>query len=208
MAEMNQMLTQMQHMGGVMAEMTAKIQQLEGEKETGIHKPGGIIKDPSSAAGLLWIRRSLAYQLAIFEALTTEGNEDMTLTQATQIAYDKELLQYHAWMLKAVFGRVIASVPSKEVRRARAKSGRRLSRRSLLISRCATPLVLFHLFLLTHHSRLQVFGEKVAAPGVPEAQRRAVVEGDMKEFVDIVGPVLECWKKVYGELDLEDSRKV
>ena len=34
MAEMNQMLTQMQHMGGVMAEMTAKIQQLEGEKET------------------------------------------------------------------------------------------------------------------------------------------------------------------------------
>ena len=138
---------------------------LEAEKKTGIHQPGGINKDPSSAAGLLWIRRSLSYQLVIFQELI-KGDE-VTLQCATQISYDQELLPFHAWMLKTVFGRVIASVPTRE---------------NL---------------------------EKALLPKTDDADlRKNVSDKDMKEFVDLVGPVLEQWRAVYAELDLEDVRKV
>jgi len=47
---------------------------LSSEVDAGIHKPGGILKDPSGAVGFLWMRRSIAYQHALFKAIT-EGTE-------------------------------------------------------------------------------------------------------------------------------------
>jgi hypothetical protein len=84
---------------------------LVGEKATGIHKPGGVNKDPSSAAGLLWMRRSIAYQLAFFEKHLNAPNE--TFVQAAEKAYAQELEPFHGWLLKKIFGKVVSNVPSK-----------------------------------------------------------------------------------------------
>ncbi len=137
---------------------------LEGEKATGIHKPGGMNADPSSAAGLLWMRRSITFQLAIFENMLAEP--DNSLTVSTNKAYKDELEPFHAWLLKSIFTRVISNVPSKEG-----------------------------------------FAEKLA-PSVQEFHRQAIVTKDMKDFVERVGPVVKLWKKIFGELGLEDTRKV
>jgi len=138
---------------------------LQGEKETGIHKPGGINKDPSSAAGLLWMRRSISFQVAIFEALLA-GGETATLPAATGKAYADELEVYHGWLLKKIFGKVISSSPSRES-----------------------------------------FAEKLA-PNVIDSMRQVVVDRDMATFCEKLNPILEQWKSVYAELDLEDVRKV
>jgi hypothetical protein len=80
---------------------------------------------------------------------------------------DKELLPFHAWMLKAVFGRVIASVPSRD---------------NL---------------------------EKALMPKLEDGDlRKNVADRDMGEFVSVVGPILEQWRVLYKDADLEDYRKV
>mmetsp|Transcript_16182 Transcript_16182/g.33186 ORF Transcript_16182/g.33186 Transcript_16182/m.33186 type:complete len:542 (+) Transcript_16182:24-1649(+) len=85
---------------------------LVAEKATGIHKPGGVNKDPSSAAGLLWMRRSISFQLAFFEASLVPDSG--TFVQAAEKAYVMELEPFHGWLLKKIFGKVIANIPSKE----------------------------------------------------------------------------------------------
>lgn len=42
---------------------------LEYEKELGVHGPDGRLKDPSGAMGLLWIRRSLAFQERMYSLI-------------------------------------------------------------------------------------------------------------------------------------------
>ena len=37
---------------------------LRAELGTNIHKPGGVLKDPSAAIALVWARRSLAFQVS------------------------------------------------------------------------------------------------------------------------------------------------
>ncbi|GMH69209.1 hypothetical protein TL16_g05101 [Triparma laevis f. inornata] len=136
---------------------------LVAEKATGMHKPGGMNKDPSTAAGLLWMRRSISFQLEIFKALL--GKED-SLKAANAVAYEKELEMYHGWLLKKIFSKVISSSPSREN-----------------------------------------FEEKLA-PSVVEGNRRRIVEQDMQVFCDSLGPIVEAWRAVFKELDLEDLRKV
>ncbi|GMH94808.1 hypothetical protein TrVE_jg9944 [Triparma verrucosa] len=136
---------------------------LVAEKASGMHKPGGMNKDPSTAAGLLWMRRSISFQLEIFKALL--GKED-SLKAANATAYEKELEMFHGWLLKKIFSKVISSSPSRES-----------------------------------------FEEKLA-PSVVEGNRRRIVEQDMKEFCDVLVPIVEAWRGVFKELDLEDLRKV
>ncbi|GMH50777.1 hypothetical protein TrRE_jg4786 [Triparma retinervis] len=85
---------------------------LVGEKDTGIHKPGGVNKDPSSAAGLLWMRRSIAYQLTFFQKHLNSPDE--SFVQAAEKAYAEELEPFHGWLLKKIFGKVVSNVPTKE----------------------------------------------------------------------------------------------
>jgi len=136
---------------------------LTAEKATGIHKPGGVNKDPSSAAGLLWMRRSVSFQVAIFNACLESPNG--TFVEASEKAYVKELEPFHGWLLKKIFGKVIANVPSKTD-----------------------------------------FEEKIA-PNVT-CNRSEVVDRDIKYFVAKVGPIVQVWREVFADLDLEDVRKV
>mmetsp|Transcript_9110 Transcript_9110/g.19541 ORF Transcript_9110/g.19541 Transcript_9110/m.19541 type:complete len:377 (-) Transcript_9110:111-1241(-) len=72
---------------------------LMAEVEAGIHKPGGILKDPSGAVGFLWMRRSIAYQHALFEALTV-GAEPR---QAAYDAYRSTLMPFHGWAMRRLY---------------------------------------------------------------------------------------------------------
>ena len=72
---------------------------LMAEVEAGIHKPGGILKDPSGAVGFLWMRRSIAYQHALFQALCfgTEPKE------AAFSAYRSTLMPFHGWAMRRLY---------------------------------------------------------------------------------------------------------
>jgi len=80
---------------------------LEFEKELGVHhhdprKAGQVhLKDPSAAIGLLWIRRSLAFQYRLYKRLLE--NEDVDPRDAAMAAYQKELRPYHSWTLQRIF---------------------------------------------------------------------------------------------------------
>ena len=73
------------------------IEILEYEKELGIHGQDGVLADPSAAIGLLWIRRSLAFQYRMYELLLR--NPKMSGEDVALKAYAQELEPYHATTL-------------------------------------------------------------------------------------------------------------
>ena len=72
---------------------------LSAEVDAGIHKPGGILKDPSGAVGFLWMRRSIAYQHVLFKAVT-EGTEPK---EAAFDAYKSTLMTYHGAIMRRLY---------------------------------------------------------------------------------------------------------
>eukprot|EP00563_Minutocellus_polymorphus_P017393 CAMPEP_0197716630 /NCGR_PEP_ID=MMETSP1434-20131217/1453_1 /TAXON_ID=265543 /ORGANISM="Minutocellus polymorphus, Strain CCMP3303" /LENGTH=372 /DNA_ID=CAMNT_0043301019 /DNA_START=106 /DNA_END=1224 /DNA_ORIENTATION=+ len=72
---------------------------LSAEVDAGIHKPGGILKDPSGAVGFLWMRRSIAYQHALFKAVT-EGSDPK---EAAFDAYKTTLMAYHGAIMRRLY---------------------------------------------------------------------------------------------------------
>jgi len=72
---------------------------LSAEVDAGIHKPGGILKDPSGAVGFLWMRRSIAYQHVLFKAVT-EGTEPK---EAAFDAYKSTLMAYHGAIMRRLY---------------------------------------------------------------------------------------------------------
>jgi hypothetical protein len=73
---------------------------LEFEKESGIHGRNAELKDPSGAVGLLWIRRSLAFQHRMY-SLVLEKNQPPT--EAALQAYKETLEPYHGWALQQIY---------------------------------------------------------------------------------------------------------
>jgi len=84
---------------------------LQAEKDTGIHKSGGKLDHSGGADGMLWIRRSCQWVLAIMAELV---NGQPSLYEAAKAGYKKELAVYHGWFLQKVFGGVMWNLPSKE----------------------------------------------------------------------------------------------
>lgn len=72
---------------------------LSSEADAGIHKPGGILKDPSGAVGFLWMRRSIAYQHALFKAIT----EGVDPKDAAFDAYKSTLMAYHGAIMRRLY---------------------------------------------------------------------------------------------------------
>ena len=72
---------------------------LSSEADAGIHKPGGILKDPSGAVGFLWMRRSIAYQHALFKSII-EGAEPK---DAAFDAYKSTLMAYHGAIMRRLY---------------------------------------------------------------------------------------------------------
>lgn len=74
---------------------------LEYEKKTGVKQSGGRLKNPSAAVGLLWIRRSVAFQRRMNSILLERPH--LSSTTAALEAYHEELEPYHSWGLQKVY---------------------------------------------------------------------------------------------------------
>jgi len=83
---------------------------LEFERSKGIHD-GNRLKDPSAAMGLLWIRRSLAFQCDLYSSLTLRG---MHPREAAMLAYTKHLKPYHGWALGKLFTASLTQLPVRK----------------------------------------------------------------------------------------------
>lgn len=81
---------------------------LAHEKSAGIHN-GSNLDDSSAAVGLLWIRRSLAFQVQLFESVVWEEEPK----EAAYEAYQKQLSPYHGWMLRTVFPASFGQFPNR-----------------------------------------------------------------------------------------------
>mmetsp|Transcript_21390 Transcript_21390/g.46444 ORF Transcript_21390/g.46444 Transcript_21390/m.46444 type:complete len:269 (-) Transcript_21390:163-969(-) len=85
---------------------------LELERKGDIHN-GNVLSDPSAAMGLLWIRRSLAFQSHLFESLMSPDGQHPK--DAAYQAYNKHLSPYHGWMLRTVFPASLSQMPQRAV---------------------------------------------------------------------------------------------
>ena len=88
------------------------ISMLETERSLGIHD-GSVLRDSSAAMGLLWIRRSLAFQMDLFTSLMPSSTKSPT--DAAMDAYKKHLLPFHGWMLQRIFPMSLSQMPEREV---------------------------------------------------------------------------------------------
>ncbi|KAL7495880.1 hypothetical protein ACHAWT_004213 [Skeletonema menzelii] len=93
---------------------------LESERHSGIHEEGNLLANESAAMGLLWIRRSLAFQLDLFESsLVSEKGKDPDQEgphprDAAYEAYAKHLSPFHGWALRKVFPASLSQMPDRE----------------------------------------------------------------------------------------------
>lgn len=84
---------------------------LQIEKERGIHN-GSELQEKSAAMGLLWIRRSLKFQLDLYAALIHGANHPR---DAAYDAYAKHLGPFHGWALRKVFPASLSQMPERDV---------------------------------------------------------------------------------------------
>ncbi|KAL7530414.1 hypothetical protein ACHAXR_003486 [Thalassiosira sp. AJA248-18] len=85
---------------------------LELERSSDIHD-GNELQDPSAAMGLLWIRRSLAFQSHLYSSLIPPDGPHPK--DAANEAYNEHLSPYHGWMLRTVFPASLSQMPHREV---------------------------------------------------------------------------------------------
>jgi len=85
---------------------------LEKERESGIHD-GNMLKNASAAMGLLWIRRSLAFQLDLYTSLIPSNGQHPK--DAAMDAYYKTLSPYHGWLLQKAFPLSLSQMPDRKV---------------------------------------------------------------------------------------------
>mmetsp|Transcript_12139 Transcript_12139/g.29643 ORF Transcript_12139/g.29643 Transcript_12139/m.29643 type:complete len:347 (-) Transcript_12139:120-1160(-) len=84
---------------------------LECEKSRGIHN-GNQLQEKSAAMGLLWIRRSLAFQLDLYASLI---HGQVHPRDAAYSAYSKHLSPFHGWALRKVFPASLSQMPDRQV---------------------------------------------------------------------------------------------
>lgn len=82
------------------------------ERELGLHD-GNVLRDDSAAMGLLWIRRSLTFQMELYSSLLPSSTKSPS--DAAMEAYNEHLLPYHGWMLQKIFPMSLSQMPEKDV---------------------------------------------------------------------------------------------
>mmetsp|Transcript_8826 Transcript_8826/g.19041 ORF Transcript_8826/g.19041 Transcript_8826/m.19041 type:complete len:340 (+) Transcript_8826:347-1366(+) len=81
------------------------------EKSRGIHN-GDELHEKSAAMGLLWIRRSLKFQLDLYSSIISAEQHPR---EAAYGAYDKHLSPFHGWALRKVFPASLSQMPGRDV---------------------------------------------------------------------------------------------
>lgn len=85
---------------------------LELERDSGIHKNGTALLDPSAAIGLLWIRRSLAHHCHMISLVVS--CQKLHPREAGYEAYAKHLSPYHGMWLQSIFPAAISQSWNRE----------------------------------------------------------------------------------------------
>ena len=93
---------------------------LESERISGIHNESNLA-EKSAAMGLLWIRRSLAFQLDLYACIASNdggggglGGGGTTPRDAAYSAYTRHLSPYHGWALRKVFPASLSHMPDRQ----------------------------------------------------------------------------------------------
>ena len=142
-------------------------QLLETEKATGVHKPGGVLADPSAAIALLWMRRTLQFLQGCMQGIVDKGDDPTGgLGDVVRTAYMTHLEPYHGWLLKNTFTVALAGTP----------------RRDEVMSRIGV--------------------------GLNELERDRICESEMRDCIAMTTKVSDAMRRLFEELDLEDTRKV
>lgn len=84
---------------------------LQLERDSGIHGEGGKLSDPSAAMGLLWLRRSLAFQSEMYRAILKSKDP----SDAARDAYRLHLQPFHGWALRQLFSVSFSSMPRRDI---------------------------------------------------------------------------------------------
>ena len=82
---------------------------LQYEVNMNVHEKLPRLKEKSAAMGLLWVRRQLQYQTAIF-ANVVDSRYDSTRA-AVQSAYDEVYNNYHGWAVQKIFSYSFQAAP-------------------------------------------------------------------------------------------------
>ena len=85
---------------------------LDIERKSGIHD-GNELKNESGAMGLLWLRRSLDFQLDLYSSLIPSNGQHPK--DAAMKAYYKTLSPYHGWLLQKLFPASLTQMPDRKV---------------------------------------------------------------------------------------------
>jgi len=86
---------------------------LRYEVDTGIQDVSKLprLKEKSAAMGLLWVRRQLQYQTAIFANVMDVPTRFESTRAAVQSAYDEVYNKYHGWAVQKIFSYSFQAAP-------------------------------------------------------------------------------------------------
>jgi hypothetical protein len=88
-------------------------QLLQYEVDVGIQDVSQLprLKEKSAAMGLLWVRRQLQYQTAIFANVLEVPDRFESTRAAVQSAYDEVYNRYHGWAVQKIFSYSFQAAP-------------------------------------------------------------------------------------------------
>jgi hypothetical protein len=165
--------------------------EFERDERPGLHA-GSCLGEASAAMGLLWIRRSLAFQSHLFESLIPSPVDDRRSPSggggsggeamggggggggrhprdAAHEAYQLHLAPYHGWMLRTAFPASLSQMPHRDV-------------------------------------FLSKFAE--VEPDDLDRDAEYKIVRKLGALVSTLEPLLMLWRESYERLDLEDTRRV
>lgn len=92
-------------------------QLLEYELEMDIHGNQRLprLKDRTAGMGLLWVRRQLQYQTALFSNVLEVSKSFETSNEAISAAYREVYGKYHGWAVQKIFNYSFQAAPEPEV---------------------------------------------------------------------------------------------
>lgn len=86
-------------------------QLLQYEIDTHVHRKLPKLTEKSIASGLLWTKRQINYQLAIFRNMLKVPLDFPKVEDAAKAAYIEVYQDYHNWALKQIFSRTVGVLP-------------------------------------------------------------------------------------------------
>jgi hypothetical protein len=87
---------------------------LEIEQMSGVHN-GNKLGETSAAMGLLWIRRSLSFQMELYSSIIESDRDGKSPSDAALDSYSKHLLPFHGWVLQKIFPVSLSQMPERKV---------------------------------------------------------------------------------------------